>query len=243
MRRRTLVLGTLALFFVPWAEPSSRLRNCMSKADPDAEPVILLHGLWMRGYAMVLLARRLRAAGFAPEIFEYFTLLQSPEAAAAKIRERMRRYGDRPVHLVGHSLGGLVSLLATQEDAPAGRTVCLGSPLCGSQSARRMSRFAPVLIGRSGQRLIQGLEVWTGTREVGVIAGNLSRGLGRIAGRLEGENDGTVSVKETQLPGITDHLVMRSSHTGLPLSADCADQVIAFLRSGRFESPRRQRNQ
>jgi pimeloyl-ACP methyl ester carboxylesterase len=234
MRRRTFLLGTLAILFVPWAEPSSRLRNCMIKPDPDAEPVILLHGLWMRGYAMVLLARRLRTAGFAPEIVEYFTLLNTPEKAAEKIRQRMLRHGDRPVHLVGHSLGGLVSLLATRDDAPAGRTVCLGSPLRGSQSALRMSRFAPVLIGKSGRRLIAGLDAWTGAREVGVIAGNVPRGLGRIAGRLDGENDGTVTVTETKLPGITDHLVMPSSHTGLPFSAACADQVIAFLRTGRF---------
>jgi pimeloyl-ACP methyl ester carboxylesterase len=234
MRRRTFLLGTLAILFVPWAEPGSRLRNCMIKPDPDAEPVILLHGLWMRGYAMVLLARRLRAAGFAPEIVEYFTLLNTPEKAAEKIRQRMLRHGGRQVHLVGHSLGGLVSLLATCDDAPAGRTVCLGSPLRGSQSARRMSRFAPVLIGKSGRRLIAGLDAWTGAREVGVIAGNLPRGLGRIAGRLDGENDGTVTVAETKLPGITDHLVMPSSHTGLPFSAACADQVIAFLRTGGF---------
>src|SRR5690349_19967289 len=84
----------------------------------SAEPVILLHGLWMRGYAMVLLARRLRAVGFAPEIIEYFTLFNTPSVGAERVRQRMLRHCDRPVHLVGHSLGGLVSLLATAQDAP-----------------------------------------------------------------------------------------------------------------------------
>jgi len=236
MRRRTLLLGTLALPLLPWAGPALALRNRMFKPDADAEPVILLHGLWMRGYAMALLARRLRAAGYAPEIVEYFSLFNTPEAAAERVRLRMRRHGGRPVHLVGHSLGGLVSLLATCGDAPPGRTVCLGSPLCGSESARRMSRYAPPLIGRSGLRLIEGLEAWTGSREVGVIAGNVPRGLGRLAGRLDGDNDGTVSVAETRLPGISDHLVLPASHTGLPFSATCARQVVAFLRDGRFAS-------
>ncbi len=238
MRRRTFLLGTLAglsIPFAPWAGQASRLRNLMIKPDAAAEPVIVLHGLWMRGAAMILLARRLRAAGYAPEIMEYFTLLGTPDAAAARVAARMRRHGERPVHLVGHSLGGLVSLLATAEHAPAGRTVCLGSPLCGSTSASRMARFAPMLIGRSGQRLIDGLGEWKGGREVGVIAGNVARGLGRLAGRLDGDNDGTVTVAETRLPGITDHLVMAHSHTGLPFSSDCARQVIAFLRAGQFE--------
>lgn len=235
MRRRTLVAGMLALPFAPWAGAGSPLRDRMIKPDPSAEPVILLHGLWMRGYAMVMLAKRLRAAGFAPEIVEYFTLFGTPDAAAEKIRGRMRRHGDRPVHLVGHSLGGVVSLLATQMDPSPGRNVCLGSPLRGSAAARRMNSLAPMLIGKSGQRLIAGLDDWQGPREVGVIAGNVSRGLGRLAGALDGDNDGTVTVDETRLPGISDHLVMSASHTGLPFSAACAEQVITFLRTGKFQ--------
>ena len=33
--------------------------------------VILLHGIWMRGIAMLPLARRLRAAGFSVEAIDY----------------------------------------------------------------------------------------------------------------------------------------------------------------------------
>ena len=44
-----------------------------------------------------------------------------------------------------------------------------------------------------------------------------------------------VGVVETRLPGVADHIVLPSSHTGLVFSAPVARQVAAFLREGRFE--------
>jgi hypothetical protein len=41
-------------------------------------------------------------------------------------------------------------------------------------------------------------------------------------------------VAETRLPGLTDHCVVETSHTGLLLSADAARQVAHFLLHGRF---------
>jgi hypothetical protein len=58
--------------------------------------------------------------------------------------------------------------------------------------------------------------------------------VGRLFGRLDGPNDGTVAVAETRLPGATDHIVVRASHFSILWSADAAIQVIAFLESGRF---------
>lgn len=237
MRRRALLAGTLAIPWIPLTGVSSRLRNALLPPASEAEPALLLHGLWMRGYAMTLLAYRLRAAGFAPEIVEYFTLIQSPDVAAEWVRRRMQHYGERPVHLVGHSLGGLVALLATREHQRDGRTVCIGSPLLGSESARHVSAMMPLAVGKSAGHLANGLASWGGSREVGVIAGNLSRGLGRMFRSLDGDNDGTVTVAETRLPGIADHLVLPHSHTGLPFAADCATQVVEFLRNGRFVQP------
>ena len=56
-----------------------------------------------------------------------------------------------PYYLLGHSLGGVVALrmLATYEDAPPGRLVCLGSPLTGSRAAAFLDRqdWADGLLG------------------------------------------------------------------------------------------------
>jgi hypothetical protein len=76
---------------------------------------------------------------------------------------------------------------------------------------------------------------WSYGRDLGVIAGSLSVGLGRIVNSHQGSSDGTIYVDETRIPGMSEHLVMHVSHTGLPFSAAVAKQTAAFLRSGRFD--------
>ena len=100
--------------------------------------VLLLHGLMMRRPALLPMAWRLRGQGFRTALFTYSTLWVSPEAAIARVAERMRSLGDGPVHLLAHSLGGLIAVEALKRypDMPAGRLICLGSPLAGSAAAR-----------------------------------------------------------------------------------------------------------
>jgi hypothetical protein len=77
---------------------------------------------------------------------------------------------------------------------------------------------------------------WNAQRPLGVIAGDLSLGLGRLFGGLDGPNDGTICVEETELPGSSDRIVLPVSHTGILFSADAARQTAAFLATGRFNS-------
>ena len=75
---------------------------------------------------------------------------------------------------------------------------------------------------------------WSGRRDVGVIAGSMGVGIGRLFGALEDAHDGTVMVEETRLPGAKDHIVVAASHTGLLLSAEVAAQTRHFLEHGEF---------
>ena len=201
-----------------------------------SDTVLLLHGIWMRGWALARLARRLRAQGYAVEVFGYLSLAHGPDPSVARLRERMRALGPGPVHLVGHSLGGLIALRALADMDSPGRAVCLGSPLVGSRAAARLAR-APggrILLGRSAEILHEGLPPWTATREIGVIAGNKPYGVGHVLGGYGEPNDGTVAVAETRLAGIADHVVVPTTHTGLIFSARVAALTATFLRSGRF---------
>jgi len=203
------------------------------------EHVVLLHGLWMRGFTLISLRRKLESAGFSVDLFDYASVMQDSSASIEKLLALTARTTDRLVHLVGHSLGGLLALQTLQHrpDLIEGRVVCLGSPLRGSSVARALASFpgGSFLLGRSADILHAGMQRWDGKQQVGAIAGRLPIGLGLALGALSAPHDGTVSVEETQLPGLTDHCIIAASHTGLPFSEEAAQQTAAFLRNGRFD--------
>ena len=74
-------------------------------------------------------------------------------------------------------------------------------------------------------------------REIGVIAGSRSRGLGRVVARgLPTPNDGVVTVAETELAAACDRIVLPVSHSGMLFSRGVARQSAAFLRAGKFDT-------
>lgn len=203
-----------------------------------ADHVILLHGLWMRAFTLAALRHRLEKAGYVVELYDYASVLRGPEVGVERLVARAHEYKGKKIHFVGHSLGGLVALQALQRapELSRGRVVCLGTPLRGSAVARSVARLpgGSLVIGKSLGVLTRGLERWEGKQAVGAIAGRLPIGFGFAFGALTSPHDGTVSVAETELPGLTDHCVVPATHTGLLFSQDAAVQTIAFLRDGRF---------
>lgn len=198
--------------------------------------VLLVHGIWNAKSWLAPLAWRLRAHGFEVRTFGYPSVTGGPEPAIEALVARLR--GAPPTHLVGHSLGGLIGLEALRRapDLPVPRMVCLGSPLCGSATARSLAAraWSAWVLGRSGEALRQGCRPWTGRVPVGMVAGNVPHGVGRLLTRFEGASDGTVGLAETRLPGLADHCEVPASHTGLVFSARAAAQTAHFLRTGRF---------
>jgi pimeloyl-ACP methyl ester carboxylesterase len=201
--------------------------------------VILLHGIWMRAGVTGRLAARLRAAGYAVHSFDYASI-QSTFAEHHERIDRLVDSVDGALHLVGHSLGGVLALdylnRSPQRAARVGRVVCLGSPLNGSALAQRLKRVRldTLGLGFASKVLVDGVPPWAGPQAVGVIAGEISFGLSLLLGPLPRPNDGTVAVAETRLPGIADHVTVRASHTALLFSEHAATLTMNFLREGRF---------
>jgi len=208
--------------------------------------IVYVHGLWQSGGEAILLRRRLAQDLDAHAVaFSYPSVAVNASANARALAEHLATLGADTLHLVGHSLGGLVILKALDGDAvarraslPPGRIVLLGTPLRGSRTAQNLARwpFGRKIMGATvGEELLETRERrWSGARELGVIAGELGFGLGRLVGRLGGPSDGTVLIEETKLDGETDRVQLRVSHTGMLFSAAVARAAGVFLRTGRF---------
>ena len=203
-------------------------------------PVVAVHGLYMPGSELYLLRRRLVRAGFAATQFRYRTIVHDVDRSAVSLAEYIAGVPGDTVHLVGHSLGGIVILKMIERYGVEriGRIVSLGSPFCGSVSAINLGRLpgGKHLLGRAmAQANDEAAERrWDGARELGVIAGDRARGVGRVIGPLPKPNDGTVTVAETRLPGANDHIVLPVTHLSMLWSRAVADAVIGFLRNGYF---------
>jgi pimeloyl-ACP methyl ester carboxylesterase len=215
--------------------------NARSRGGADlVETVVLVHGLWVSGWSLGFLRRRLEQDGFRVAVFSFPTVRHGLGANASALAAfAAGQPGDR-VHFVGHSLGGLVILRMLTEAAPTrpGRVVLIGSPVRGCRAARPMFRFAwsRALLGRclpAWDPAIAARRSWP--CEVGIIAGALPVGLGRLLVRLDEPSDGTVTVAETRLDAGADHLVLPTTHTGMLLSRGVARAIGHFLRQGRFE--------
>ncbi|MET0104247.1 MAG: alpha/beta hydrolase [Sedimenticola sp.] len=203
------------------------------------ETLVLVHGVWMTGLEMGWLGRRLSREGFDVRYFRYHSLGFTPSQNAERLHRFIRGLAVERLHLVGHSLGGIVllHLFAGHAGIPPGRVVLLGSPVNGSRVAALM-RHNPLLrpfLGRSFEQGLSGdVPPWSRERELGVIAGTGGLGVGRLLGAVDGGSDGTVSVDETRLEGASDSCTLEASHMGMLFSAEVAGQISAFLRSGGF---------
>jgi pimeloyl-ACP methyl ester carboxylesterase len=203
--------------------------------------VVYVHGLWLNGWEGVLLRRRLaRRLGCQTGSFSYASVSAGVSDNARALEMFLGRMSADTLHLVGHSLGGLLilELFGRTPALPPGRVVLLGSPAQGSLAARKLERWAlgRRMMGLTGHDLLIPVarRSWSGPRDLGVIAGNLSLGMGRLVGSFDAPNDGTVLVSETRIDGATEHLTLHTTHTGMVYSPVVAGHVATFLREGRF---------
>lgn len=212
----------------------------MTAVAESSAAAILIHGLWMHGLVFLPLQRRLEKLGFAVRRFSYPAWRWSLERNAELLAVFVADTRADTIHLVAHSLGGLVALtmLTRGADARIRRLVLMGSPCAGCHSGDYMAANPALspLLGRS-------IKDWRArprpippaTVDIGVIAGTRRFGLGSLViPGLPLPNDGVVAVAETSLPEARDSIALAVSHSGMLVSRTCAEQAAAFLRSGRF---------
>ena len=112
-------------------------------------PILLVHGIVDNHSIFTLLQRALRRRGFATvSSFDYGLLTRDIPAAAQLLGEAIEKLaadsGYERVHVVGHSLGGLIARFYVQRlggDARVHTLVTLGTPHQGTELARPLRRL------------------------------------------------------------------------------------------------------
>lgn len=196
---------------------------------------------------MALLAMRIRRQGFRTANIGYPSTRKSIEALSEKYLapaiETCKEQGADKIHIVTHSLGGIIARQYLQNHSlPEGsRIVMLSPPNKGSEvtDALRNSLLYKLTTGPAGQSLgtgtgdlpnrLQPVQV-----EIGIITGSCSSDpwFSRL---FPGEHDGKVSVERAKLEEMVDFLVVNKGHTLIMNSKYVMQQVIYFLRHGSFE--------
>src|ERR1700689_3693621 len=105
--------------------------------------VLYVHGLWMTGLESIWVRGRLaRGRNYRLQVFRYASVRAPLARIIAALRDSIAAIEAPRVHLLGHSLGGLLiqRCLERYPMRQPGRVVFLGTPLAGSHAARRLAR-------------------------------------------------------------------------------------------------------
>lgn len=211
------------------------------------ERVILLHGLCRTTNSMTRMERSLLASGYQVQNISYpsrTTSIQrlADDAIGAAVAN-CQRDGVIKIDFVTHSLGGILvrSYLARHPLPSLGRVVMLAPPNQGSEVVDKLGGWFLFkwINGPAGTELGTDTnstpnQIGPVNYPVGIIAGD--RSINWINSLLiPGRDDGKVSIKRTRLAGMSDHIVIHTTHPFIMKNQEAIRQTIQFLRTGRFD--------
>jgi len=208
------------------------------------ECVILLHGLARTEGSLDKVQEKLIAAGYNTVNQGYPSTKHKIEKLANDaITEALSKCSDSSIiHFVTHSMGGILvrQYLKLNTIENLGRVVMLGPPNKGSQVVDNLKDKPgfKFINGPAGMQLGTGKmsvpdQIGPADFELGIIAG--TRSINLILSRmLPNPDDGKVSVENTKLEGMSDHITLPVTHPFMMKNNEVIDQVVCFLKKGSF---------
>lgn len=159
------VAAMLPLHLVSGSDPGrGPLPPPEPRPTPKARPVLLVHGFGGRKSSWSVIAKNLRARGLSVGAVTYSPFGASVEELAdqliVEVKRTLSQTGSEKLHLVGHSLGGLVIAQAVAGGRLSGlvdTVVTLGSPFGGSPWAKLLPFGAIVPALRENSPLLRRL--------------------------------------------------------------------------------------
>jgi len=234
----------------------SLLQNIFSKADigikrislkNDGDYVILIPGLLLGARSMNKIHNFLNNYGYQVLQLNCSIKKHSIQVLANSflknfiIKNCLNK--KRKIHFVTHSVGGIVvrKYLEDNHSLNIGRVVMLAPPNHGSEIMILFSKlyFGKYLLGVSGKQISINDKSYLLSLEqkvrfdLGIIAGSHTNLLSLLY--LNGKNDGVVSIKDTKILGMLEHLIVPKSHYSILYSNEVLHQILFFLRCGKFD--------
>ncbi|MCS0317589.1 cobinamide adenolsyltransferase [Vibrio diabolicus] len=201
--------------------------------------IIILHGLYMHGLVMQPLNQKLRKLGYETQVISYNTVAIDESSLFDSIDHSLNPLTANV--LVGHSLGGLMikRYLANRKPTTSliSHVVAIGSPLKGASIVGRIQDLGlGAILGNSPHHgLNRHNDAWAFPQKLGSIAGTMPIGARPLLIRNDNTmSDGTVTVEETRLDGMQDHIEVKQTHTSLIYNTFVPQQIDHFIRTDYF---------
>jgi len=206
---------------------------------PSSHIILMLHGLGRHSKTMTKPTKFLCDQGYAAYNLNYPSTFQSVESHADDLEQLLDNLdGITSVSFIGHSLGGLVAReLLRRKDGwrktiKPRHLIMLGTPNNGARIADMMSgiKLFHTIAGPSGQdvRPYKAQDLPKPDISTLIIAGG--RGTKTGFNPLFGEdNDGIVTVEESQIPGIPNFKLVKSIHTTIMDHPDSLKAILNFM--------------
>lgn len=190
--------------------------------------VLVVHGLFRTHRAMRPLVKPIQNAGYEVLEYRYPTTQLKVEDHAEDLRKYLLQLveedPDRSLRLVGHSLGAVISVMATTPAIPGiDRVLQISPPNQGSPVADRFE-------GMFG-KFIAPLKELSASTGGPLPSGDIP---GTPTGVIAAESDQLVPISCTQLRGSVDHIQLPGTHTFVFWRDKTQKEIIYFLDHGRF---------